>query len=427
MPKKAGAPTSAARPRETSRKAEEAIGDDAATGGDDPIDDASSDIGLAEPEDEELVGLDEAQEEDNTFTIWYGPPGSTKTTSIARLLLARPVGKLIICNAEAGLKVRALRRHGIPTERIVIWPKPGVRPTFDGLERLVLKIDAELAAARRAGEPKPYCGFAGDSITELVKLMLDNITESGIENQRDLDRRAKIAGVTPPRRDARKRFKTERDDYGLVSNQVRAILRKLRYMPIDVMFTALTRRDEDQDTGATMYGPATPPALQQDLLGMADIVIRTERRKGTNGREEIVGYTLSDENHHGKDRYGLLPAEILPPGADVVLGYITGAVIDSPITSPESDPLDETGGHQPSGPDGGESDDLDIAAEAEVTGESELEIEARRAAEIPARKPATRKKASVSVAARSGHDGRIDARTMKAVGKGDGTNDEPPF
>jgi hypothetical protein len=350
-------------------------------------------------EDEEIVGLDEAQEEDHFFGLWYGIPGSTKTTSIARILLARPEGKLLVCNAEGGLKVRALRQHGIPTERIAVWPKPGVRPTFDSLERLVFKVDAELAAARKAGAPKPYCAFALDSVTELVKLMLDNIQEDGIAGQRELDKKAREAGVNPPRRSQRARFKSERDDYALVANQMRAILRRLRYMDLDFLVTALVRRDEDQDTGAVMYGPAAPPALQQDLLGYADIVIRTERRANDQGMEEVVGYSQPDENHHGKDRYGLLPAEMLPPGADVVLGHIVGEVIDSPSAPPAG------------------AEDVDTAP-------AETEPE-QAPAEEPAKKPAARRTRKTTAAARG--NGRIDPKTMSAVGEGDGSTDEPPY
>lgn len=374
---------------------------DVATGGDvewPGVDDAPAPI-----EDEEIVGLEEAEEEDHFFGLWYGPPGSTKTTSVARILLARPVGNLLVCNAEAGLKLRALRQHGIPTDRIRVWPKPGVRPTFDSLERLVLKVDAELAAARRAGEPKPYCAFALDSVTELVKLMLDNIQEDGIAGQRELDRKAREAGVNPPRRSARARFRSERDDYALVANQMRAILRKLRYMDLDFLVTALVRRDEDSDTGATMYGPAAPPALQQDLLGYADIVIRTERREGENGVEEIVGYTRPDENHHGKDRYGLLPPELLPPGADVVLGHITGAVIDSTDSSPAG------------------AEDVDIAPVEPQSAEEPDSAPAEPAKKAPARR--SRKTAAAS----NTGNGRIDAKTMTAVGEGDGSDDQPPF
>lgn len=355
-------------------------------------------------EDEEIVGLEDAQEEDHFFGLWYGIPGSTKTTDICRILLARPVGDLIVCNAEAGLKLRALRQYGIPTDRIRVWPKPGIRPTFDSLERLVFKVDAELAAARKAGEPKPYCAFALDSVTELVKLMLDNIQEDGIAGQRELDRKAREAGVNPPRRNIRARFKSERDDYALVANQMRAILRRLRYMDLDFLVTALVRRDEDQDTGAVMYGPAAPPALQQDLLGYADIVIRTERRTGDGGVEEVVGYTQPDENHHGKDRYGLLPAELLPPGADVVLGHITGEVIDSIVSSPA----------------GAEDEDTAAPVEPQST-------EEQAPAEEPAKKaPARRTRKTTAAASKTG-SGRIDAKTMTAVGAGDGTDDNPPF
>lgn len=358
-------------------------------------------------EDEEIVGLEEAQEEDHFFGLWYGIPGSTKTTSIARILLARPVGNLLVCNAEGGLKLRALRQHGIPTERIRVWPKPGIRPTFDSLERLVFKVDAELAAARKAGEPKPWCAFGLDSVTELVKLMLDNIQEDGIAGQRELDRKAREAGVNPPRRSQRARFKSERDDYALVANQMRAILRRLRYMDLDFLVTALVRRDEDQDTGAVMYGPACPPALQQDLLGYADIVIRTERRTNDQGIEEVVGYSQPDEHHHGKDRYGVLPAELLPPGADVVLGHITGEVVDSADSSPA-----------------GADDEDTTPAEPQSTEDTDPVVEPAKA--TPTRARSTRKRtAAASVPA--SRRGRIDAKTMQAVGAGDGTDDEPPF
>lgn len=363
-----------------------------------------SDSAAAPIEDEEVVGLEEAQAEDNFFGLWYGVPGTGKTTDICRILLARPVGNLLVCNAEGGLKLRALRAQGIPVDRIRVWPKPGVRPTFDSLERLVLKVESDLAAARRDGQPAPYCAFALDSVTELVKLMLDNVLEEGIAGQRELDRRARAAGVNPPRRNIRTRFATDRDDYGLVANQMRAILRKLRYLPLDLLVTGLVRRDEDQDTGVTMYGPAAPPALQADLIGYADVVIRTERRDNEKGAEQFVGYTRPDANHHGKDRYGVLPLELLPPGADVVLGHITGEVVDSADSSPA-----------------GAEDEDTAPADPQSTEEPASEEPATKAA------PARRRTSKATPASSKGRRGRIDAKTMTAVGEGDGSTDEPPF
>lgn len=341
--------------------------------------------GRGEPieiEDEVISPLSE--DDDYLRGLWYGAQGSGKTTNLCRVLLHEPVGDLLICNAEGGAKIRALRKHGIPVDRIKVWPKPGVRPTFDGLERLVFQVDNDLRRARREGRPKPYCAFDLDSITELIKLMLDNVLDDGQTSAREIDRKAREAGVAPPRRNARKRFQTERDDYQLVSQQMRSILRRLRYMDLHFLVTALVRRDEDPDTGAVMYGPAMPPALQSDLLGYMDVVIRTEVRVDENGKEEWIGHTRPDENHQGKDRYGMLPAELIDPGADVVLGHIMGPVVDS------DDP-------QETGP---------AAVEAEP-------------AEPPKRKPATRTRKKTEPVAPSGDEATVGAK--------DGSDDEPPF
>lgn len=300
-------------------------------------------------EEAEPVGLE--QEIDYLTALYYGPPGSGKTTAVARVLLAEPEGKLLVCNAEAGLKLQALRAMGIPTERIATWPKRGIRPTFDALERLVFKIDADLAKWRAEGGEKPWCAFDLDSATELIKLMLDNISEDGMAGRREIERRAREAGVKPPpARNGRARFKAERDDYGLVSGQMRSILRRLRYMDLHFLITALPRRDEDQDTGATMYGPATPPALQQDLLGYADVVIRTEVATDQKGAPQYVGWTKPDENHHAKDRYGVLPERLVDPFVDRVLGHIAGDVVGSedPQDAPAAaDEVTETVDPQP--------------------------------------------------------------------------------
>ena len=369
-------------------------------------------------EDEESVGLDDTEEEDSLFAIWYGIQGTTKTTSMARVLRYRPEGKLLVCNAEAGLKARALRQHGVDTSRIEIWPKPGIRPTFDALERLVMRVDGEMAQARRDGAPKPYCAFGVDSGTELIKLMLDNLKDDSLERQRAIAKAAREKGARAPRRDPLARFKSERDDYQVVSQQMRNILRRLRYMDLDVLITALVRRDEDADTGRTMYGPAVPPALQLDLLGYADVVIRTERRASDDGKtNEIVGITLSDETNHGKDRYGVLPTEIPEPGADVILSLIHDPDFEAPVSAPSEfleNMANEGGAEEPT--EGDESKDeategSDGPADGDMTITPELEKELQ---EVENRPKPTRTR-------------RTRAKTAAKVGPESGTDDEPPY
>jgi hypothetical protein len=352
------------------------------------------DLGLATYTDEEAepVGLEE--EIDYLTALYYGPPGSGKTTAVARVLLAEPEGKLLVCNAEGGMKIRALRQMGIPTERIAVWPKQGIRPTFDALERLVFKVDADLAKWRAEGGEKPWCAFDLDSATELIKLMLDNISEDGMAGRREIERKAREAGVKPPpARNGRARFKAERDDYGLVSGQMRSILRRLRYMDLHFLITALPRRDEDQDTGATMYGPATPPALQQDLLGYADVVIRTEVATNEKGEPEYVGWTKPDENHHAKDRYGALPERLVDPFVDRVLGHIAGDVVGSgdPSAAPAA------------------ADEVTETVDPQPTAEAEPDKPASGGGKTRSRKTTTPKASPPKVDATSGSD------------------DEPPF
>lgn len=365
-------------------------------------------------EDEESVGLDDTEEEDSLFAIWYGIQGTTKTTSMARVLRYRPEGKLLVCNAEAGLKARALRQHGVDTSRIEIWPKPGIRPTFDALERLVMRVDGEMAQARRDGKPKPYCAIGVDSITELVKLMLDNLKDDSLERERAIAKAAREKGARAPRRNPLARFKSERDDYQVVSQQMRNILRRLRYMDLDVLVTALVRRDEDEDTGRTMYGPAAPPALQLDLLGYADVVIRTERRTSDDGKtNEIVGTTLSDETNHGKDRYGVLPTEIPEPGADVILSLIHDPDFEAPAPATD-EPAADSGSEEPA--EDGESKDeaaegSDGPADGDMTITPELEKELQ---EVENRPKPTRTR-------------RTRAKAAAKVGPESGTDDQPPY
>jgi hypothetical protein len=175
-------------------------------------------------------------------------------------------------------------------------------------------------------------------------------------------------------------------------------------MDLHFIVTALVRRDEDSDTGRVQYGPALPPALQQDILGYADIVLHTSVERDEKDRPVYVADSVSDGSFHAKDRYHALPTRMVGGfGVDRVLAIIRGEETEvHSEDSPADEPVEEP-----------------AAASDEVP------------AEEPAKKPAARRPAAKKVpAARRGtpgHDGRIDVKVFKAVGEGDGTNDKPPF
>src|SRR5690349_10249826 len=72
--------------------------------------------------DDWFVGLDDVVE--TTNTLLYGREGSGKTTAAARLAnlfshLPPGKGKILVINAEGGLKLRPLKNRGVDTSRIV--------------------------------------------------------------------------------------------------------------------------------------------------------------------------------------------------------------------------------------------------------------------------------------------------------------------
>src|SRR5688500_3167230 len=118
--------------------------------------------------------------------LYYGEGGTGKTTNIADM--ARQ-GKILLVNAESGVKASALKRRGIPVENIEVFPdaESGEELTFDGLEAEWLRIREALHK-----DPDAYVGVGWDSITEIHKALLDNVILAAVAKAermgRDRDR-----------------------------------------------------------------------------------------------------------------------------------------------------------------------------------------------------------------------------------------------
>ena len=86
----------------------------------------------------EFATLDEAPEYQRV--LWYGREGSGKTTNTATAAnLAKAAGsKVLVINAEAGLKIKALATMGVDTSAVRLWPDPKnpVQVTHRRLDRL---------------------------------------------------------------------------------------------------------------------------------------------------------------------------------------------------------------------------------------------------------------------------------------------------
>lgn len=261
--------------------------------------------------------FDAMDDSDEWYRImWFGGEGTGKTTDtmlVTRILSDQ--GRVLLINAEAGAKRTALTRHGVDTSRVALYPPKGQQLTFEGLERLFYRVQADLEQ-----NPSSWGAVVWDSVTAIYQKLLDDVIEADMRKQAEILQRAKktragrSGNIT-----LRGRFETERDDYAEMSNQVRLLLRKYRSLHCHLLVTALERRDEDKKKNVTI-GPAVSPALATDLLGYMDAVIRTQ----VNEHGVYFGRSQPTDDARGKDRLNALPVEMVDPTIERVHQYVTG-------------------------------------------------------------------------------------------------------
>lgn len=256
---------------------------------------------IASPERELPVGPAQAPAEDDWFgalkaeddylkVLWYGVEGSGKTTAAAT---AANEGRILIINAESGVKFNALAARGINVDNIRVWPNPE-RPqpiTSATLEALHLRLLQDLRS-----NPGSWYAVMFDSVTEIHQALREQATERRVN---------KVQGTDPDWID--------RDDYGVMTGQMRKLLRRFRDLPCHVLFTALETVDEKKDE----IRPAITPALCNDVLGYVDIVMRMG-----SPTDDFRARTAKHGRIRAKDRFSLLPHRLMEPSFTRVKNYV---------------------------------------------------------------------------------------------------------
>jgi len=290
--------------------------------------------------------------EDHLRVLYWGREGSGKTSDA--LTMANR-GKVILINAEGGAKKVALRKRGINTENILVWPKPGTPITYEGIEDLYFTIKAELE-----DDPKAYEGVVFDSATDVVVGMVDAVSDDRVTKARS---RGAVIDVFDS-------FFVDRSDYGTMAKMFRRVARRFRDLPCHVVFTALERRDVDEDTSSVSYGPSVPPAVQTDLLGYVDIVINT--KAADEDRDYFRGATKKASTFRAKDRLDMLPKVLVDPTMERILAYVNEDITE------DDDPLQEVA----------KADAIRAAQKAEALRKRKEEAAAKRAEKMKGKKGA---------------------------------------
>jgi len=239
--------------------------------------------------------------------LWYGNPGTTKTTSIAA---AAKLGKVCYIDADNGLKAKAIRRHDIPLGNIEMMLDPAVPLTWGILE----DIHRELATRLADGEK--IFAVAWDTTTKTQDALLDPaVAESVVKSHRK--------GLSD-----RTEFEIHLEDRGVVVAQMQKILRRFHRLPCHLLLGAHQRRDTD-DNGKVEINPAMSPSVITNFSGWMDCIIHLSSTSFDEDLSlmdglEVVGLTRQDGRFTAKDRFGLLPKRLVNPTADRVIHYLDG-------------------------------------------------------------------------------------------------------
>ena len=116
---------------------------------------------------------------------------------------------------------------------------------------------------------------------------------------------------------------TDLSDYGIMTDQLRDLLRKFRDLPCHFGVSALERRDVDEQDSKVKYRPAVTPAVMNDLVGMVDIIgVTSTKEFDDGGEDEFQGLFRLAGKYEGKDRFKAIPKHLVDPMFHRLVAYV---------------------------------------------------------------------------------------------------------
>lgn len=243
---------------------------------------------------------------------WWGDGGTGKTTAMAML---SQIGKVIAVDAERGFKKRPLTELGAKLENI----EPFRDISIEGLTGLLERVRSELD-----DDPDSIAGVLFDSVPMISARLLNPIVAESYRKTLDKGRE-------------RGEYDVYLEDHGTLTQQLRTVLFGFRDLPCHTGWSALERRDVDDD-GAVRYGPQAGPAFQTDMFAYLDIIIHTEVMELEDWNEDnecFIGIPRKVGKYRSKDRFKALPRKMVEPTFPRVIAYVNGEL------DAETDPLQQ--------------------------------------------------------------------------------------
>ncbi len=272
-------------------------------------------------DEDEFMSLEDAEE--FLKALYFGTEGTGKTTAASFMANLPGDGDVIVINAEAGFKKGPLKRLGVKTDRLKIWVPPGNGViTYEKLERLYFRT-----AARLRENPKCVTGVIMDSGTEIANKILEQASWTMYEREQRNQKKAEEDKRYSPE-------VTELQDYGLLTSQMRKLIRKFRDLPCHFAMTALeteAQGDGEFSHSKKQAAPEFTPKLRTSILGYVDVALRLKSETLPLGEFEqetlVTARTKPSALVRGKDRDGILPRDLVEPRFDRLVEYLNGTTI----------------------------------------------------------------------------------------------------
>lgn len=171
----------------------------------------------------------------------YGDAGVGKTQYAGTANDHKATAPVLILDVEGG--VATLRKR--PDVMVV-----RIKSVVD-----LMKVYAEIDKALANKLPDAPQTVVVDSLTELQKLDMNDIMKALLQQNPDRD------PDVPSQR-----------EWGKSSNHMRQIIRRFRDLPCNVIFTALAKREQDDNTGSVATVPSLPGKLAAEAPAFLDVV-----------------------------------------------------------------------------------------------------------------------------------------------------------
>lgn len=218
----------------------------------------------------------------------YGESGAGKTTLAGSADDVPEMRKVLILDVEGGTLSLRTRYPNVDNVRIKSW---------DDMQNVYNELYLDNHG---------YNTIVLDSLTEVQKMSMDTIMRKLVEMHEDRD--ADVPGIR---------------EWNINIEQTRKFVRLFRDLPINTIFTALSKVDKNPRTGVTRTKPYLSGKVADEVAGFLDIVayLYTKEVDGTQKRMLLCGAT---QDNVAKDRTDRLDKVIIEPTMSTIWNAVKG-------------------------------------------------------------------------------------------------------